>query len=139
MGEKIDITLDPIFLPNKYPIVKITSPNQTQIIELKETTVVSIILTLLDRCFDIEFLNKARNDTKVENGKIVGDLAVVIKRIDYRNFDFLANIDELGTYITYDNQTVLDTNGFMAFAGTFKFKIQKPLFIISRDTAILNG
>lgn len=139
MGEKIDITLEPICLSNKFPLVKITTSNQNQTIELKETTIISIILTLQDRCFDIEFLNKERNDTKVVNGEIVEDLAVIIKRIDHRGFDFWPEIDKLGTYTTNDNRIITGTGGFMAFKGIFKFKIQKPLFILSRDMAILHG
>jgi hypothetical protein len=139
MGEKIEITLEPICLPNKCPLIKITTSDQSQTIDLKERTVIPFILTLQNRCFDIEFLNKERNDTKVVNGQIIEDLAVIIKRIDHRGFDFWPEIDELGTYTTNDNQIITGTGGFMAFKGVFKFKIQKPLFILSRDMAILHG
>lgn len=139
MAEMIEITLDPICLPNKFPLVKITAPDKSQIVEIKEQTIVPITLTLQDRCFAIEFLNKERNDTKVVDGKIVEDLAVIIKRIDHRGFDFWSNIDKFGTYITNDNRIITGTGGFMAFKGTFNFKIQKPLFILSRDMAILHG
>ena len=135
MAEKLNITLEPIFLPNKFPLVKIAN----QIVELKTSTTIDIDIYNGNNQFDIEFLNKISSDTKVVDGKIVDDLAVIIKKIDYNNFDFLPYIDIIGTYTTYNNKLITQTHGFMAFAGIFKFNIRGPLFILSRDLAIING
>ena len=135
MAEKLNITLEPICLPNKFPLVSIA--NQT--IELKEPITIDIDIYPGNNYFDIVFLNKLPSDTKVVDGKIVDDLAVVVKSLGYKGFNFLPYIDKLGTYTTNANKLITGTHGFMAFAGRFNFKICGPLFILTRDLAITNG
>lgn len=139
MAEKLQLTLEPICLLNKFPIVKITTISNTEIIELKEVKIIDVFININQKTFSIEFLNKVPKDTKVINGTVVEDLAVIIKRIDYRGIDFLPYIDDLGHYYTNKGELITGTHGFMAFAGQFNFNISRPLFIISRDMAILNG
>lgn len=87
----------------------------------------------------IQFLNKTNRDTRVIDGKIVNDLAVIVDKIEYRGQDLRSYINHIGTYVDEKGQTIIGTNGFMAFNGTLTIKLVGPIFVYLRDLAIQHG
>lgn len=74
--------------------------------------------------FSINFLNKHGSDTLIENGKIVGDVNIVIKKIIVEDLDFSNNIDSLFEYKD-SNGTNYKTSGFMHVSGAMSMNIRK--------------
>lgn len=137
MAEQLVFTLDPICLPDKVPEIRVWVRDEAITYRLDRQFHLDFNIFNGHNRFEIEFLNKGPKDTKVVDGKIVEDLAVVIKRIDYRGFDFLPYIDHIGTYhLDEQDNLISGTHGFMAFNGKYKFAFRGPLFILARDLPI---
>lgn len=136
MAETIKITLKTLRLPNKNP--EILFCNTHMILDQDHIEIpVDVQLGLNE--ITIKLLNKTNRDTKVVDGKIVADLAVIVDKIEYRGHDLRYYINLIGEYIDDSGQLITDTNGFIAFNGTLTLRIIGPVFVYLRDLAIQNG
>ncbi len=136
MNDIIKFTFKSIKLPNKSPMIKINDQSYV----LDETfTEIDHTLSLGQNLIKIEFLNKTNRDTKVINGKIVEDLAVVIEKIDYKGYNLITHWDLTSSYVTETNEQIKNTHGFLAFKGTVTLDITSPVFLFLRDLTINNG
>lgn len=136
MNDIIKFTFKSIKLPNKSPMIKINDQSYV----LDETfTEIDHTLSLGQNLIKIEFLNKTNRDTKVINGKIVEDLAVVIEKIDYKGYNLITHWDLISSYVTETNEQIKNTHGFLAFKGTVTLAITSPVFLFLRDLTINNG
>lgn len=136
MKDRVTITLKALRLPNKDPLVIFCG---TQMSLIEDFTVLSVGIGLGDNVIDIEFLNKSSKDTKVIDGKIVADLAVIVDKIEYKGFDFKPYLEHISDYTDYNGNKIKGTHGFMAFNGAMRIKLVGPLFLYSRDLAIQHG
>jgi hypothetical protein len=136
VNDIIKFTFKSIKLPNKSPMIKINDQSYV----LDETfTEIDHTLSLGQNLIKIEFLNKTNRDTKVINGKIVEDLAVVIEKIDYKGYNLITHWDLTSSYVTETNEQIKNTHGFLAFKGTVTLDITSPVFLFLRDLTINNG
>jgi hypothetical protein len=87
----------------------------------------------------IQLLNKSNRDTKVVDGNIVADLAVIVDKIEYRGHNLHSYIETISKYVDDNNQLIQGTHGFMAFNGTLTIRIDGPVFVYLRDLVIQYG
>lgn len=136
MNDKILITLRALRLPDKDPEILFCGKNLTLSSEL---TVIPVGTNVGSNVIEISFLNKSNKDTKVVNGKIVDDLAVIVEKLDYRGYNFHPYLKHISKYIDQHGNEIKDTHGFMAFNGTLTINLVGPLFVYLRDLAIQHG
>lgn len=136
MNDTLLITLKSLRLPNKCPEIQFCGKSLTLTDEITAIPVnVNIGLNLIE----ISFLNKSNKDTKVVDGIIVADLAVIVEKLEYRGHDFHPYLQHISNYIDQNGNEIRDTHGFMAFNGTMTIKLFGPLFVYLRDLAIQHG
>ena len=75
------------------------------------------------KIISINFNNKESADTKLINGQVSEDLAILIDRIEVSGIDISDYKDKFGIYKT-TNGKVLKTHGYMGFNGTYTFKFR---------------
>lgn len=136
MAETIKFTLKTLRLPNKNP--EILFCNQHMILD-KDEIEIPYEVNLGQNNVTIKLLNKTNRDTKVVDGKIIADLAVIVDKIEYRGHNLHSYIETISKYIDDNNQIIQGTHGFMAFNGTLTIRIDGPVFVYLRDLAIQNG
>lgn len=84
-----------------------------------------------DNKFEILFLNKDANDTKVnEEGKIIEDLAVIVDRILIDELDFTDKVKHDNFYISDGER--LHSYGFMYKNGALSYEYVCPGYIFQR-------
>lgn len=136
MNDTILITLRALRLPDKDPEILFCGKNLTLSTEL---TVIPVDIHVGSNVIEISFLNKSNKDTKVVNGSIVDDLAVIVEKLDYRGYNFHPYLKFISKYIDQHRNEIKDTHGFMAFNGTLTINLVGPLFVYIRDLAIQHG
>lgn len=78
------------------------------------------------RNIEIHFINKESNDTKVQDGKIVEDLLLVLDKISVDNIDLIGDLPLISVYRDL-NGTVHQTHNYITFKGCMSIKIHKNL------------
>lgn len=136
MAETIKFILKTLRLPNKHP--EILFCGKHMILDQDEVEILYDVKLGLNSV-TIKFLNKFPHDTKVVDGKIVADLAVIVDKIEYRAHNLHSYIESIGEYIDDNNRLIQGAYGFMAFNGTLTIRIESPVFVYLRDLAIKNG
>lgn len=136
MADKVLFTIKALRLKNKNPEIEFCGKLITLV---DDYTVIPVDVCVGLNLIEIKFLNKTNRDTKVIDGQIVEDLAVIIEKIEYKGFNFHTYIESIGNYIDNQGNNVNNTYGFMAFNGTLTIKLIGPLFVYSRDLAIQYG
>ncbi len=140
MPDDIQLTLEPIVKKNKYPRICLTVNDKSDAMYLKETMVFNIIL---DRprlnVISLDFLNKVPEDTVVKDGGIVEDLAVMLKSVKYKTFDFHPYLPYVSEYTKDTGELVENTHGFMGFKGRLDLKLKTPLFVTARELAMMSN
>ena len=136
MNETVNFKIKAIRLPNKYPEIKFN--NEVYLLK-DEYTNLAYDLTIGKNIIEIEFLNKSSRDTKLINGQIAEDLAVIIENIDYKGYNLITHWDRISSYIDSNGQEIKNTYGFLAFKGLVKIELNGPIFLFLRDLAIEHG
>lgn len=136
MAETIKLTLKTLRLPDKNPEIMFCG---THMILDQDHVEIPVDIQLGSNEITIRLLNKSNRDTKVVDGKIVADLAVIVDRIEYRGHDLRSYIGVIGEYVDDSGKSIIGTNGFMAFNGILTMRIMGPVFVYLRDLAIQNG
>lgn len=133
MRDKIYLTLTPVCLPNKIPEVKININDFYMSVLLETTKTFELPVNKRQNMLVVEFTNKLGEDTVIENGKNIADLAVEIASLKYRTFDFKPYINNIATYKTYNGKTICDTHGYMSFSGLLSIPLESPLFVYAKN------
>jgi hypothetical protein len=136
LAETIKFTLKTLRLPNKNP--EILFCGKHMILDQDEVELL-YDAKLGSNKVTIKFLNKSNRDTKVVDGNIVADLAVIVDKIEYRAQNLHSYIESISEYIDDNNRLIQGAYGFMAFNGTLTIQIEGPVFVYLRDLAIKNG
>jgi hypothetical protein len=133
----VQITLDPLVVVDKHPLVNTNVNGVSNEILIKEKTVIDCVMDQIYNTIDITFVNKVPKDTKVDKeGIITQDLAVIIKSITYRTFDFIPYLEDIAKYTKVDGSDAGHTHGFMGFAGTLSISLKSPLFVLAKELSI---
>ncbi len=136
MAETIKFILKTLRLPNKNP--EILFCDQRMVLD-QDVIEIPYEVKLGANDITIKLLNKSNRDTKVVDGNIVADLAVIVDKIEYRGHNLHSYIETIGKYVDDNNQLIQGTHGFIAFNGTLTIRIDGPIFVYLRDLAIQNG
>lgn len=140
MPEQVQLTLEPLVKKNKFPFISITVNDKKDEMYLKEKMVFDIVIDKPRlNVIDIVFLNKHPSDTIVKDGIIVEDLAVILKSITYKTFNFHPYLQYISEYRKDSGDIVGNTHGFMGFKGKLKLKLKSPLFITARELAMMSN
>ena len=78
-------------------------------------------------------------DTVVKDGGIVEDLAVMLKSVKYKTFDFHPYLPYVSEYTKDTGELVENTHGFMGFKGRLDLKLKTPLFVTARELAMMSN
>jgi len=137
MSELVQITLEPVAKENKHPLIHVNVNDVSNEIQFKDKIVIDCIMNKIYNTIDITFVNKVLKDTEVDKeGNITKDLAVIVKSITYKTFDFHPYLEDISKYVRVDGSEVGNTHGFMGFAGTLSISLKSPLFILAKELSI---
>ena len=136
MNDSLLITLRALRLPNKDPEILFCGKNLTL---SSDITVSPVDINIGSNIIEISFLNKSNKDTKVVNGTIVDDLAVIVEKLDYRGYNFHSHLKHISKYVDQHGNEIKNTHGFMAFNGILTINLIGPLFVYIRDLVIQHG
>lgn len=136
MNDTLLVTLRALRLSNKDPEIQFCGKH---LILSTDVTEIPVIINVGLNVIEISFLNKSNKDTKVVDGTIVADLAVIIEKLEYRGYDFHPYLKHISKYIDQFGNEIKNTHGFMAFNGTLTINLVGPLFVYLRELAIQHG
>ena len=139
MRDSVTLTIESIRTKTKNPIIEIGANGESETFELDEKEK-SFQITLTERknIISVKLINKDPSDTKVKDNQIVEDLAVMIKSIKYRTYDFYNFIEYISRYTKDDGDIVKGVHGFMGFNGTYEIFLEVPLFVFAKNITIKN-
>ena len=114
----------------------LTSSGISKILSTQDTHVELFLPTGVHQ-IELLFLNKDRNDTVLENDKIVDDLYVVLEDLKINNISFLNKLDMISTYTDWEGNFI-STNGWLSFPRPFTITLQTPGYFFERNLSLLS-
>ena len=128
---KLSLSLLAVSTSVKKPIFKVRVNGQYILPVLSDGNVKEELFTFEHRensidNIEITLINKAPDDTKLENGVITEDLLLIVKQLKIDHIDLTNKMNKISNYVGVDG-TAYHTHGYITFNGTMKFKIHKNL------------